>query len=544
MKSIDFAKIFLDKSDGSVIADVFEFFGYNCIKSIGIDYAKLDALIRAFENSGSVDEKILGDIIDIIKNANGNADADIVKDIKFFIEENLSEDLSVEDIADRLHLSYYYLCHVFKKKTGETVSGYRNSKRMERAVKLLVSSSDKVSEIASKCGFNNVGYFTETFTKTVGCAPSEFRENNKNKVFLPFYTLNDCLLASKMNSMHFLSKTQEVFPQIERVTVSLPSNEFAFLHESAIIEYKGVLYASWYNCVKKELVGYTPIREKRSYDGGKTWTDGNIIAEDKSGKILYCPPVYGVCDGRLYMLLNQMVSPDHIHSLDLYILDEKTDKFIKLWSRPVPFKLNTNVLRLSNGKLVLSGRMGELDGFPITPAILISDSGKIDADWRLVKVAPNGDLADGEKLVHPETTIVECGNKLYMFNRNDRRKVPIVYVSEDFGESWSEAIAHDIPYVNSKIYAGTLKDGRNYLIANEDKFDRKRLVVYFTDKHSIKITQKVVLFDAENENGNASACHYPCAVEWNNKLYVIATLNCTHEFITGRGAMLFIVELD
>ncbi|MBO5223081.1 MAG: exo-alpha-sialidase [Clostridia bacterium] len=545
MKSIDLAKILLDKAEGSPISEVFDFFGYNCIKSVGIDYAKLDELIRCFENGESRDENTLGEIIDIVKNARENVDVDIVKDIKRFINENLSEDLSVEEIAKRLNVSYYYLCHVFKKKTDKTISEYRNEKRMEKAVKLLISSVDKISIIAQECGFNNLGYFTEIFSKIVGCAPTEFREKNKNKVFLPFYDLNDCLLTSKMDAMSFLSgDLQDVSPKIERVSVSIPDDKFAFLHESAIIEFKGVLYASWYNCVKKELIGYTPIIEKRSYDGGRTWINSEIIAEDKSGKILFCPPVYGIGDGKLYMFLNQMVAPDHIHSLDLYVLDENTDQFIKLWSRPIPFKLNTNVIKLSNGKLILPGRVGELDGFPITPAVLISDNGKLDVEWRLVKVAQNGDLADGEKLVHPETTVIECADKLYMFNRNDRRKVPIVYESENFGESWSEAYAHDIPYVNSKIYAGTLKDGRNYLVANVDKFDRSRLVVYFSEKNSIKMTEKAVLFDMDTERGNATACHYPCAVESNGKLYVIATLNYANKFGTERGSELFIVNIE
>ena len=41
---------------------------------------------------------------------------------------------------------------------------------------------------------------------------------------------------------------------------------------------------------------------KRSLDGGKTWSDMEIIAGDKSEKILYCPPVYGICDGKLYII--------------------------------------------------------------------------------------------------------------------------------------------------------------------------------------------------------------------------------------------------
>ena len=81
------------------------------------------------------------------------------------------------------------------------------------------------------------------------------------------------------------------------------------------------------------------------------------------------------------MLINEMVSADHIHALDLYVFQEEKDCFEFLWSKPIPFKLNTNVYKMANGKLLLPGRIAELDGFPNTPAVLISDSGKIDDDY-------------------------------------------------------------------------------------------------------------------------------------------------------------------
>ena len=104
-----------------------------------------------------------------------------------------------------------------------------------------------------------------------------------------------------------------------------------------------------------------------------------------------------------------MVSADHMHALNLYVFCEETDCFKKLWSRPIPFKINTNVVTLANGKLMLPGRCCQLDSFPNTPAVLISDSGKIDAEWRLVKIAKNGDLPNGTVYRHPEIIAAEHG---------------------------------------------------------------------------------------------------------------------------------------
>ena len=277
---------------------------------------------------------------------------------------------------------------------------------------------------------------------------------------------------------------------------------------------------------------------------GKTWSKPEIIAEDKSEQILYCPPVYGICDGKLYLLLNQMVAPDHIHSLDLYVLNKATDTFEKLWSRPIPFKLNTNVITLPSGKLLLPGRIGELDRFPNTPAVMISDSGKIDAEWRIVKVAENGDLPDGTQLIHPETTVICHKDVLYMFSRNDQRKVPLLYTSHDFGETWSEAMALDIPYVSSKIYAGTLSDGRAYLVANTDKYDRTRLVLYVSEKTELRFTKEIVLRDCADETDGMLKCHYPAACEKDGMLYIIATVYYDSETLVGRGAALFPIDLS
>lgn len=102
------------------------------------------------------------------------------------------------------------------------------------------------------------------------------------------------------------------------------------MHESAIIEFEGVLYASWYNNLEDELSGYTPIAERRSYDGGKTWTDLQIICEDKEEKIKYCPPVYGICDGNLsdgrtYLIAN--VEEFDRSKLVLYLSEPGKEKF-------------------------------------------------------------------------------------------------------------------------------------------------------------------------------------------------------------------------
>ena len=532
----------------SIIAEVFRLLRLNCLERCTLDPANLDTLIRTFENTPDCDAELLTEIIATIRSgqeADQKKENILIQSVVSYVQEHAAEDISIEQIAGALNISYYYMCHIFREKYGMSVNTYRNRQRLELAMKLLLTTSDKITDIAAVCGFNNVGYFTEVFSRMLGMSPSAFRTGCADMCLHPAYNFDDLYLAARFQPLRFLSDSvTDLSPAHTDITiVHHPDETFGFLHETAIIEYHGVLFASWYNCPKHELNGYTPICEKRSYDGGKTWTELRVVCEDPTEKILYCPPVYAIDNDRLYMLVNQMVAPDHIHSLDLYILNPATDRFELLWSRPIPFKLNTNAVKLPNGKWMLPGRVAKLDGFPNTPAVLLSDSGRIDGEWRLVKIAENGKLPDGKDLVHPEISVICAENVLYMFCRNDQRKVPLVYVSHDLGESWSPAFSHDIPYVSSKIYTGTLSDGRHYLIANIDQWNRSRLAVYFSEPGKICFDKRLILFDGSLPDipETTTASHYPAAWEADGKLYCIATLN--YENFTRRGSVLYCIDL-
>ncbi len=174
-----------------------------------------------------------------------------------------------------------------------------------------------------------------------------------------------------------------------------------------------------------------------------------------------------------------------MHSLDLYSFDENDQKFHFRRRSPIPFKLNTNVVHLPNGKLLLPGRIAEMDGFPTTPAVLIADSGKMDGEWRLVKIQKDGHMPDGSHLLHPELSAIAEDSALCMFCLNDGRQISLLYRSDDLGEHWRGPFQHDIPFINSKIYSGTLSDGRNYAIGNifrpgrDSAWNRDHLAIFF-----------------------------------------------------------------
>ncbi|MGN1048284.1 MAG: exo-alpha-sialidase, partial [Eubacteriales bacterium] len=531
------------KTTDEIISCIFDRYKINCMNLHKIDSKKLDMLLDELKKGTSDKEKVLFEIIALVRSVTclEKSEIPIIDRIKDIIKENLSSGLSVEELANLLGISKYYMCHLFKKATGITIKNYEKAARISKAKEYLINSDKPITEIAHKCGYENSCYFSEMFITSEKVSPSQYRKLLKNsqghdRDVIYYSMLRHIDLTDELE----ISNLSEI-GKIKSYAVTMPSEKYAFLHESAIIKYHNVLFAAWYNNKKNELFGETPIRFSYSCDEGQSWSSPKVVVSDESEKILYCPPVFGICDDKLYMLLNQMVAPDHIHSLDLYEYNEieKTFKFI--WSKPIPFKLNTNVYTLANGKLILPGRIGEIDKFPNTPAVLISDSGKIDDEWRLVKIQKDGNLADGSKFVHPEVSLITLKDKIYAFCRNDERKVPVIYVSNDFGETWSEPFSHNIPFSASKTYSGTLSDGRNYVIGNLSP-DRSKLVLFLSEQKTMRFTREFIIQDGfSNDLGFGLRWHYPSAYEKDGKLYIIYTVDTEKN---KRGAVVSVIEIS
>lgn len=529
----------------TAIAKIFNLYKVNCLNLYRLDCIKLDELIEKLDEKDCDRKAVIREIISVVKASSKEkigGNIPIVDRVKKYINENVGRSISVEKLALELGLSKYYLIHIFKKETGVSIKNYERCVKLSMAKTLLVNTDKTITEIALECGFESPCYFSKMFIKQENVSPGRYRQLLKNNSGHE----KDVIFSSMLEHITLLDKDMTVIDGkshggVETFVVTLPCEKYAFLHEAAIIEHKGVLFAAWYNNSRLELRGETPIRFSRSFDKGQTWETPTTVANDETGGILFCPPVFLKEEDRLYMMLNTMVAPDHIHSLDLYIYNDETCRFEILWTRPIPFKLNTNVYKLADGRLILPGRVGELDGFPNIPSVLISDSGRVDDIWRMVKFSDSGRLADGSNLVHSELSLVVGKEQIYAFCRNDTRKVPILYISEDGAESWRGPIAHDIPFTESKIYSGTLSNGVNYVIGNIE-YQRSKLAIYFSQKDSFVFDRYVVLQEGFNSDlGLGGTWHYPAAHEYDGYLYIIYTVSAADN---TRGAVVTKININ
>lgn len=99
--------------------------------------------------------------------------------IKTYLDNHYLEELTLTQIAHNLHISPYYLSHIFKECTGCSPMQYITQLRISEAQNLLLSTKQSVTTIAMQCGYNNSNYFQSVFSKFVGMPPGKYRNTWK-----------------------------------------------------------------------------------------------------------------------------------------------------------------------------------------------------------------------------------------------------------------------------------------------------------------------------------------------------------------------------
>ena len=121
-------------------------------------------------------EGVLNTLMDLAFAQKSNSSKSAAEQIKEIVDREYQKDLSVEEIAERIHFSPSYTRRVFKNKMGVTILDYLQSVRMEKARGYLLSPEYKVYEIGNLVGYENPSYFNLVFRKYYGVAPGAFRE--------------------------------------------------------------------------------------------------------------------------------------------------------------------------------------------------------------------------------------------------------------------------------------------------------------------------------------------------------------------------------
>ena len=114
--------------------------------------------------------------VDNQQNSTYNSKLRLTKKIIKYIQTNISEPITIKDIANYYGYTRFHISRVFKEATGTTVLDYISFVKVEEAKKLLKKSDESIAEIAVKCGFSSQGYFCKIFKKYENISPNEYKK--------------------------------------------------------------------------------------------------------------------------------------------------------------------------------------------------------------------------------------------------------------------------------------------------------------------------------------------------------------------------------
>jgi len=123
-------------------------------------------------------------IFEILTYAHGNINTynpaltNKISDVLQYINRNIENKITLEEICNYVHVSKYYLCHIFKETTHMTILDYILFRRLSIAKKNLIYTDKSLADIAMSSGFSSFSYFSRMFHVCEGVTPSAFRKTN------------------------------------------------------------------------------------------------------------------------------------------------------------------------------------------------------------------------------------------------------------------------------------------------------------------------------------------------------------------------------
>ena len=154
---------------------------------IGEDYGKLaDGIpFRSVAHLREWSLRVLRRLMEDMDREMKDSRSELIGAIHQFIDDNLAQDVTLQSIADHVHMHPVYISKIYKLETGGNISDYIQQLRMEKAVYLLANSQEKTYEIAAKVGYQRPHSFNYAFKKHHGVTPQMYRDQQKKGAICP-----------------------------------------------------------------------------------------------------------------------------------------------------------------------------------------------------------------------------------------------------------------------------------------------------------------------------------------------------------------------
>ena len=111
--------------------------------------------------------------------AENGRDTERIRRIMEYIQAHYAEKITLEELAEQIHLCRSESCRLFKRYMKESMFDYLLDYRIERSLELLRRPELDVTQIAGQTGFTSPGYFSKIFKRKMGCTPLEYRKNHR-----------------------------------------------------------------------------------------------------------------------------------------------------------------------------------------------------------------------------------------------------------------------------------------------------------------------------------------------------------------------------
>ncbi len=145
----------------------------------GKDIASLLKLIEKSESADELNlllEDVAVRIAEKVNNFNNKSIKLILRKAIDYIQEHYNEQVTLNEVAENIYVSTFYISRMFKKELGKSFVDYLNDVRIEKSKELLKDVKYKTYEVAEIVGISDPHYFSKLFKKYSGMTPSEYRE--------------------------------------------------------------------------------------------------------------------------------------------------------------------------------------------------------------------------------------------------------------------------------------------------------------------------------------------------------------------------------
>ena len=98
----------------------------------------------------------------------------LILNLKPYIEENIHREITLQELADKVYFTPTYFIRRFKILWGVAPMKLVNKVRIEKAKQLLLNNELSVSQVARKCGYKSLHYFSRAFKQEEGISPTDY----------------------------------------------------------------------------------------------------------------------------------------------------------------------------------------------------------------------------------------------------------------------------------------------------------------------------------------------------------------------------------